>query len=143
MVNSRTKGHAFERMIVNKINSWLDSQDLHFERVKRNLDQVTFKGQADIYFRNFAIECKRYKTAPQGIYKQEWWKQVCYAANDEYIPVLVYKFDRRPIQVVLPLFLFDEESKPDWNQIYLTSLEDLHDRSEIILRRAKQFGLKQ
>ena len=38
MVNSRNKGAAFERVIVNKINTILESKNID-TRVKRNLDQ--------------------------------------------------------------------------------------------------------
>ena len=47
------------------------------------------------------IECKRYK---KGSWSQSWWDQVdkaAKAANKE--PVLVYKFDRQPIRVVMRL----------------------------------------
>ena len=54
MVNSRNKGAAFERLIVNKLNAVLEEKGLE-ERVKRNLDQYQTKGMADIYFKNFAI----------------------------------------------------------------------------------------
>ena len=57
MVNSRNKGAAFERVIVNKINTILESKGSK-ERVKRNLDQYQTKGMADVYFKNFAIECE-------------------------------------------------------------------------------------
>ena len=48
MVNSRNKGAAFERVMVNKINTLLESKGLD-TRVKRNLDQYQTKGMADIY----------------------------------------------------------------------------------------------
>ena len=55
-VNSRNKGAAFERYIVNKINDYFESKNLD-KRVKRNLDQYQEKGQADIYLDKIAIEC--------------------------------------------------------------------------------------
>ena len=53
-VNSRNKGAAFERYIVNKINDYFVSKNID-KRVKRNLDQYQEKGQADIYLDNIAI----------------------------------------------------------------------------------------
>ena len=53
-VNSRNKGAAFERYIVNKINDYFESKNIG-KRVKRNLDQYQEKGQADIYLDNIAI----------------------------------------------------------------------------------------
>ena len=47
MVNSRNKGAAFERFIVNKINNYFESKNID-KRVKRNLDQYLEKGLADI-----------------------------------------------------------------------------------------------
>ena len=60
MVNSRNKGAAFERHICNFLNDLLEKRGLD-RSVKRNLDQYQTKGLADLYFENFAIECKRYK----------------------------------------------------------------------------------
>ena len=48
MVNSRNKGAAFERIIVNKINSFCEANGFD-ERVKRNLDQYQSKGMADMW----------------------------------------------------------------------------------------------
>ncbi len=42
MVNARNKGAAFERLIVNKLNTVLEEKGLE-ERVKRNLDQYQTK----------------------------------------------------------------------------------------------------
>ena len=74
-INSRTKGAAFERLIVRKINACLQQQGLE-DRVSRNFDQSWKAGLADIYFRNFAIECKRYGKSNTNMYRQEWWDQV-------------------------------------------------------------------
>ena len=72
MVNSRAKGHNFERQIVSVINDYLEQIGSE-DRVKRNLDQTQYKGQADIYWDNFAIECKRYAGTEKSVYKQEWY----------------------------------------------------------------------
>ena len=105
MVNSRNKGAAFERVIVNKINTLLESKGLD-TRVKRNLDQYQTKGMADIYWDKFAIECKRYKAGgKKTMYKNEWWQQAIDSAGDDLIPLLIFKYDRREPMCVIPLYL--------------------------------------
>ena len=44
-------------------------------------------------------------------HKKAWWDQVTTAAAGETIPLLVYKFDRSPVEVMFPamLFSFQEE----------------------------------
>jgi len=69
MTNSRRKGHNFERHIVKLINDYIKKQG-GTDLVKRNLDQTQYKGQADIYWDNFAIECKRYGQTSTNMYKQ-------------------------------------------------------------------------
>ena len=29
------------------------------------------------------------------MYKQDWWEQVLKSAGDDFIPLLIYKFDRK------------------------------------------------
>ena len=50
MVNSRNKGAAFERFIVNKINNYFESKNID-KRVKRNLDQYQTKRSGRHLFR--------------------------------------------------------------------------------------------
>lgn len=139
MVNGRNKGAAFERVIVNKLNSVLEEKGLE-ERVKRNLDQYQTKGMADIYFRNFAIECKRYKNnGKQNIYKNEWWQQAVDSAGDNLIPILIYKFDRRSIMAVVPLFLMNNFDKANWECTYMCPLSDICERLDEIIQRADGF----
>ena len=95
-INSRTKGAAFERLIVNKINTYLESKNQE-TRVKRNLDQAFVKGLADIYWGNLAIECKRYGKGSSNMYKNAWWQQVVNSAGNKFIPFLIYKFNHNKI----------------------------------------------
>ena len=91
-INSRTKGAAFERLIVNTINRCFKEEGID-DRVSRNFDQSWKAGLADIYFRNFCIECKRYGNSNTNMYRQEWWEQVVKSAGDDFIPILIYKFN--------------------------------------------------
>ena len=45
--------------------------------------------------------CKRYGSGAEPL--DAWWKQVLEATKNKGIPALVYKFDRRPIKVRVPL----------------------------------------
>ena len=128
-INSRTKGAAFERLIVNKINECL--VELGYEdRVSRNFDQSWKAGLADIYFRNFCIECKRYGDSKTNQYKEAWWQQVLTSAGDDFIPILIYKFNRKPIYCTVPLWFYSNEdtknkSKEALAGIANVPLEDL------------------
>jgi len=136
MVNSRNKGAAFERVIVNKINTILESKGID-TRVKRNLDQYQTKGMADVYRDKFAIECKRYKNnGKKTDYKNEWWKQAVESAGDNLIPILIYKYDRRDIMCVLPLFLVTSVKKPNWECTYMCPLSEICERLDEIIQKA-------
>jgi len=121
MVNSRNKGAAFERHICKLLNNLLEAHG-HEGQVKRNLEQYQTKGQADLYFKNFAIECKRYKARSDNWPISKWWDQTLEAAGDEYIPILIYKYDRKPIQAVMPLSLLNKDFVMDPQRICVTSL---------------------
>ena len=139
MTNSRRKGHNFERHIVKLINDYIKKQG-GTELVKRNLDQTQYKGQADIYWDNFAIECKRYGQTSTNMYKQAWWEQVLVAAKDKYIPILVYKFDRHDIYCNVPAWLISD-NVPVNNQVtYMCSLRALCKEHKQILKKASVFN---
>ena len=125
-INSRAKGAAFERLIVNKINGCLESVGIE-DRVARNFDQSWKAGLADIYFQNFCIECKRYGDSNTNQYKQAWWDQVLKSAGDDFIPILIYKFNRKPIYRVVPMHLMFDAPK-DNQMIYMCPLEELCER---------------
>jgi len=133
-INSRTKGAAFERLIVNKINECLEGVGLE-DRVARNFDQSWKAGLADIYFKNFCIECKRYGDSKTNQYKEAWWQQVLKSAGDDFIPILIYKFNQKPIYCVVPLWVFSnkKDSNKRNDRTANVPLEDLCERfSEVI-----------
>jgi hypothetical protein len=99
MVDSRNKGAAFERDIVKRLNVFFEENDLEV-RCKRNLDQYQAKDLCDIEIPGYAIECKAYKSG--WWFSQNWWKQVCDAAGER-TPVLIWKFNNKPIRVTLPI----------------------------------------
>ena len=105
---SRTKGHNFERLICNKINEQMIEADLPYTG-SRNLDQTRDGGSDILGLTNYTIECKRYAKGCRP--QKAWWDQVTTAAAGETIPLLVYKCDRAPGEVMFPamLFSFQEE----------------------------------
>jgi|TARA_B110000967_G_C18883155_1_gene562290 hypothetical protein len=136
-INSRTKGAAFERLIVNKINECLEEVGVE-DRVSRNFDQSWKAGLADIYFKNFCIECKRYGDSKTNQYKEAWWQQVLKSAGDDFIPILIYKFNQKPIYCVVPLWLFSNEeggSKSN-DRTANVPLEDLCERLSGVISKS-------
>lgn len=132
-INSRNKGAAFERYIVGKINNYFESKGID-KRVKRNLDQYQEKGQADIYLDNFAIECKRYK-AGSSMPRNNWWTQTLESAGDKYIPILIWKYDRKTIQCIVPAWLVSEV--PQSNKItMMLPLTSLCESLDEVLQKA-------
>ena len=133
-INSRTKGAAFERLIVNKINDCLE--DLGMDRkAKRNLDQAYIKGLADIYIGQFAIECKRYgESKNTNMYKQAWWDQVVSSAGQNLIPILIYKYNKRDVMAVVPGWIVSSMKK-DNQCTYMCKLQDLCDNMAEILKK--------
>ena len=105
---SRTKGHNLERLICNKINEQMIEADLPYT-VSRNLDQTRDGGSDILGLTNYTIECKRYAKGCRP--QKAWWDQVTTAAAGETIPLLVYMFDRSPVEVMFPamLYSFQEE----------------------------------
>ena len=138
MVNSRNKGAAFERHICNFLNDLLEKKGLD-RSVKRNLDQYQTKGLADLYFDNFAIECKRYGKGGNNMYKNAWWDQVVNSAGNKFIPMLIYKFDRNKIMCALPLYLLSNNEKPNWRSVYMCPLADICERLDEVVERANGY----
>tara|TARA_B100001057_G_scaffold498743_2_gene606871 strand:- start:7633 stop:8016 length:384 start_codon:yes stop_codon:yes gene_type:complete len=114
VTNSRTKGHSFEREIVN-----LFKDELGY--CKRNLDQYAEKDHGDILLHPFCVECKRY--AKGHWHKDEWWSQVLKSAGKKYIPLLVYRFDRQPIKFVFPLFVVGDFIRRD-NETFTVGINE-------------------
>jgi len=105
-INSRNKGAAFEREVAKILNGFFQSNHIEFT-TKRNLDQYQAKDQCDLNMPFHAVECKFYKEGEW--YQQGWWNQVCESAGDSLIPVLVFKYNRRPIRVCVPLHAINTE----------------------------------
>lgn len=133
MVNARNKGAAFERYIVNMLNTYFENKGID-KRVKRNLNQYQEKGQADIYLDNIAIECKRYKSG-SGMPRNNWWTQTLQSAGDKYIPILIWKYDRKPPQAIIPAWLMSEV--PRSNKVTLMCpLADICKNLDEVLQKA-------
>jgi Holliday junction resolvase len=101
MVNSRTKGASYERTIAQQLFNELGIS------FKRDLRQYQQAGFADLIADDpdfcFTLELKRYKDGPIGG-APAWWQQVEVAAEREgKWPCLIYKYDRKPDRVVIPL----------------------------------------
>ena len=105
-VNSRNKGATFEREVAKILNSYFDSEKINYI-CKRNLDQYQTNNLCDINIPYHAVDCNFYKSGDW--YQSGWWEQVC-AAADQRIPVLVFKYNRKPIRVCVPLHAIN----PEW-----------------------------
>ena len=66
---------------------------------------------------------------------------VCTAAKDKYIPILIFKYDRRPIQTLVPIYLMTGKDKGNNEAVYLTTLESLCKDREKVLRYASEYNL--
>jgi hypothetical protein len=120
MANSRQKGAAFERDIVKRLNGFAAKAGFDFS-CKRNLDQYQARDLCDIEIPGHAIECKAYK---DGFwYRTEWWEQVVRASDDR-IPVLVWKFNNKPIRVTLPLYAIAPDLPQDPDRVCVVFLEE-------------------
>ena len=127
MINGRSKGHNFENSLIKKFQDEFGECANH---LKRNLEQYQTAGKADIEFHNLMIEAKRY--ASGHWHKPEWWEQAKTSAGDDYVPVLIYKYDRQPIRMVFPLSIMtdysmkvDETITVDWDTGILLMRETL------------------
>tara|TARA_Y100000401_G_C8231747_1_gene178455 strand:+ start:137 stop:571 length:435 start_codon:yes stop_codon:yes gene_type:complete len=105
MADSRNKGAVFERDIVKRLNQFFEDHNSDI-RCKRNLDQYQTNNLCDIELSelDLAIECKAYKSG--WWFAPAWWNQVCEAAQDK-TPILVWKFNNKPIRVTLPIYAID------------------------------------
>ena len=120
-INSRTKGASYERQVVGILNEFFSANNFAVS-CKRNLDQYQEKHLPDINIPFHAIECKHYKEG--NSYKPDWWRQVCEsAALDGSIPVLVYKFNRVPTKVCVPLHAINTKWPKDNEKVAIMSME--------------------
>ena len=118
--NSRTKGSTFERDIARELEAVTGVS------FKRNLEQSRAADHGDLVPDNpafpFLIECKRYA---QGQTCQTPWKDQATkaAAACGKIPAVVFKFDRLPIRVAVPLSCLCEGAGPnEWAELSMSGL---------------------
>ena len=102
MTNSRNKGASFERVIANELTTRLELK----HQLKRILEQTREKHLPDLILGRWYLECKRYGSGNEPM--DSWWEQVVSASGRDKIPALIYKFDRRPIKVRVPLSILNE-----------------------------------
>lgn len=118
MVDSRAKGAGFEREIANLIYEHLGIS------VRRDLEQYREALHGDLIgLDGWTIECKRYRDNSSFLHRPEWWTQTCNSARDGSNPVLIYKFDRRPIRCVFPLHILNKGLGETNDQVCTTSFE--------------------
>ena len=119
-INSRNKGAQFERDVARILNEFFQENGIDYE-TKRNLDQYQQKDQCDLNIPFHSLECKFYK---EGDWlKTAWWEQVCEISGHN-IPVLIYKFNRKPIRVCTPLFAINLDWPREKDKICIMSMED-------------------
>mgnify|MGYP000158963404 CR=1 FL=1 len=107
---SRNKGHNFENSCVKILREEFGVDDL-----KRNLSQYQDADLGDIFLEPFLVECKRYKSG--NWFAKDWWVQAKRAAaKAEAIPVLIWKYDRQPIRVTLPVYAVNSDWASDSDQ---------------------------
>ena len=106
---SRTKGAQFERAVCRAIKDELGLD------VRRNLSQYQESDLGDIELEPFLIECKRY--ASGNWFQKPWWEQTkTAAAKQNMIPVLIWKYDRQPVRVTVPMYMINSEWAVDSGQ---------------------------
>jgi len=104
--HSRRKGHSFERFICSELRLCLG--EIVDGPIKRHLDQYQQSGLGDILIPPFSIECKRYASKPEP--PAEWWDQAWEAGQQSGMhPILIWKFDRRPVHTMVPLYLLNDD----------------------------------
>jgi len=124
---ARNKGLNFERAVVNMLKDELGIN------CKRVLDQYREGNLGDIVLEPFVIECKRYSYMPFPA--KAWWDQAWAAGEHMSLtPILVYKFDRLPIQCVVPMSLLSDfphekhnAATVSWDTLMMIFREELND----------------
>ena len=119
-INSRNKGAAFERDIAKILNEFFIAEGIDYQ-TKRNLDQYQQKDQCDLDMPYYAVECKFYIEG--DLLRAAWWDQVCKSCNGK-IPALIYKFNRRPIRVCVPLSAINTGWDVDHSKVAVLSMDD-------------------
>ena len=100
---SRTKGASFERELVK-----IFREELGVE-CRRNLTQYQESELGDIELGELIlVEAKRYKTG--NWFAPAWWEQTkAAAAKQNMIPCLIWRYDRQPIRVTLPVYAINAD----------------------------------
>tara|TARA_R110000782_G_scaffold29738_4_gene73810 strand:- start:4542 stop:4958 length:417 start_codon:yes stop_codon:yes gene_type:complete len=119
-INSRNKGAQFERDIAKILNEFFIEEGIDYQ-TKRNLDQYQQKDLCDLNIPYHAIECKFYREG--DLLRPAWWEQVCKASSGK-IPTLIYKFNRRPVRVCIPLSAINLEWSTDHTKVAVLSMDD-------------------
>jgi Holliday junction resolvase len=119
-INSRTKGATFEREVAKILNDFFESEGIDYV-CKRNLDQYQSKDLCDINIPHHAVECKFYKEGDW--YQQGWWDQVCKSTGGR-IPVLIFKYNRKPIRVCVPLYAINSGWEKDDNKVTVMPMKE-------------------
>ena len=102
MPNSRTKGAGGERQVAKIL---FDELGIVFKRELRQTQDAGYGDLTSDPCTGFSIEVKTYAKGTGC--KDEWWAQSKRGAElSGLIPVVIYKFDRRPWRVEMPLGYF-------------------------------------
>ena len=120
MADSRNKGAAFERDVCKRLNTFFADEGIDLS-VKRNLDQYQSKDLCDIELPGYAIECKAYKSGWWHL--AAWWDQVCQAADSE-TPVLVWKFNNKPVRGTIPLHYVNDSFDVDNSKTCVVTFDE-------------------
>ena len=98
-INSRAKGKAGERELINELKALLPPELT--SELTLNLDQTRDGGHDILGLGDWALEVKRYaEVTPADL--ERFWKQATeQARKDEKRPALAYRQDRRPWRVVM------------------------------------------
>lgn len=115
---SRNKGAAFERAVAADLFAMTGIS------FARNLEQCRADVMGDLVPKNpawpFAVECKRHAS---GVSCLSAWKRQAVAAAGDRIPAVVFKFDRQPVRVAVPLNAVHTALPADeWAEISLAGL---------------------
>jgi hypothetical protein len=133
---SRTKGASFERSIVKQLNQFFESEGIDYS-CKRNLDQYQQKNLTDIDIPFHAVECKHYKDGWN--FRPEWLEQTIEAAGKTRgynIPILIFRFNRKPVRVCLPMHAIN----PEWEvDPYLNCVISLDQWFEVLKRNWEHY----
>ena len=121
MADSRKKGAQFERQIVRRLNEFFHDNGYPNIQCSRNLDQYQQSNICDIEILGHAVECKAYKDG--WWFATAWWDQVCEAVQCE-TPVLVWKFNNKPVRVTIPLHYVNDSFDVDNSKTCVVTFDE-------------------